>query len=215
MRKAIEFLASNWGLFAQLVAGAWLGMGLKYRLSRWRSEKHRPGLWEEPAGLVFRGLGNLAFVATLEQVTDEFRGKIFYRIDRLFGLLDYVQSPGELLETREGDCDDHAWLHAQAVEYALGWPCHVVSYLAEDFRLSHHFAVAEDPAGQIWAIQVQAPRDELPGRQIVFGPFVDIEAAMHHSARDIFDTEVVAYDVRKCDPAWAVVVPWRKPAPPG
>jgi hypothetical protein len=147
-------------------------------------------------------------VDSLRGVVDAFRGRVFYEWDLGRGALDYVKPPIVTLNDKQGDCEDLAVLSAQAVEHALGplgWRAAIVSYLAADFRLSHHVCAATDREGRIWAIQPQPMRgqdaDPLPGFA-----FRD----HGHLARTVaswYGTSAVAYDVR--GPRWNPIQPWR------
>lgn len=116
----------------------------------------------------------------LDDVVDVFRGRWRWKSDPFFQVWDRVFPPMLLLGRGGDDCDGWAMAHAQAVTIALGrlgWSGRIASYLASRWWLSHHFAVALDPLGRVWAIQPQASADQDPNLQLVHGPFPSIREA--------------------------------------
>lgn len=178
--------------------GRWWLSGAKYRLSR---ELAGPS-WDLNvfAALAIRGqcIG-LSTAASLEDVVGVFRGRYHWLPDPGWQLWDRVYPPKLMLERGGGDCDDWAMAHAQAVDFALGdlgWQAFIVSYLADPWWLSHHFAVAIDPSGAVWAIQPQPTPEQPRELEIVLGPFKCLEAALRAVA-DSYRVMIVWYDVRQ------------------
>ena len=199
--------------------GRWWLSGPKYELSRALAGRW----WTVPVqdAPELRGTITLAALQqarTLEQVVDAFRGRVYWEPDPVWQVWDRVYPPQLLLARGGDDCDGMAMLHAQAICFALGpqgWQAFTGSYLADPWRLSHHVALARDPAGVWWAVQPQLTRKQYAqlGRsaRIVYGPY----AAPEHALRDIascYGAEVLCYDIR--DPHWLPVpVPDEPPLP--
>jgi hypothetical protein len=135
------------------------------------------------------------------------RGRFTWNPDCLFQLDDWVKPPVLLLQSGGDDCDGWAMLHAQAVNDALGrlgWRAFIVSYLAQPFWKSHHFAVAADALDNYWAIEPQPRLEDLQklspaaaqdAYPIVFGPFSSIKQAAEAIARRHV-AEIVWMDIR-------------------
>lgn len=193
-------------MIAQAIAAVWLGHGVKYRLSEWIAG----AVWrlDFSAVLAKHGL-RLNGLTRLEDVIYAFRGRFAWDWDPLHGGGDYVKPPIRTLADKAGDCDDAAFLHAQAIEHALGahgWRGRIVSYLASPWVMSHHFAVAIDPDGGFWPVQPPPAKWQPQDAEYVW-KYACKDAA--HAAREVADTygvRVVAFDVR--DEKWRKVQPW-------
>lgn len=142
-------------------------------------------------------------LTTPQQVADVFRGKWFWRPDPLMQLWDVVDPPQILLKNLGEDCDGMAMLHAQAVEAALGhlgWSARIVSYYADPWQMSHHYAVAVAPDGQAWVLQPQPKADQDPNQQVVFGPYASIEEttkvvpSWYNATADKYDVRTPKYE---------------------
>jgi len=140
----------------------------------------------------------------LSSVVSVFRGVAFWKADPAWQLWDRVYPPALLVARGGDDCDGWAMLHARAIEYALGcrgWSAAIGSYLADPWQLSHHVALAIDPAGFVWAIQPPPTRDQanagLKVRQI-YGPYETYEDALGFIA-STYGARVVWYDIRRPD----------------
>lgn len=182
---------------AQWIGRLWLG-GLKYSLSRQLAGKTwKVGIEE---ALKRHGL-TLANCQRLEDVVDIFRGRWRWRPDPAFQLWDRVYPPVLLLERGGDDCDGWAGCHAQAIAHALGsrgWQARIVSYLADPWWMSHHFAVAIDPDGQLWAVQPQASENQRATIRLIHGPFQSVDQAASYIAAG-YRSRVVWYDLRLPD----------------
>lgn len=205
-------------MIQEIIAGAWLGRGWKYRASEAASERVHPGAWRLPFSQALAKHGiSLNGVSTLRETIYAFRGKVFWISDPLWGVMDYVVPPLVTLDHKGDDCDSLAWLHACAVQFALGpsgWRGLIVSYLSDPWVYSHHFCAAVDPKGRVWAVQPQPAKWQPQDLEnILPEPYEDFARAAMDVA-DSYSTDaqrvrVVAFDVR--DSYWATIEPWRKP----
>lgn len=186
-------------LLADTLARLWLLTGWKYEVSKsligpeWNIHVND--------ALKTHGL-TLDTCKTLEDVASIFRGKWHWVPDPAGQAYDIVYPPAALLRRGGDDCDGWAMCHAQAVEYVLGpqgWRSVIVSYLADPWVLSHHFALAIDPAGNMWAVQPQPMKDQPQSMQLVFGPFKSVEEATRTVA-SWYNAKVEWWDVRT--PMW-------------
>ncbi len=123
---------------------------------------------------------------------------------------DYVKPPIRTLADGFGDCDEASVVHAQAIDHALGphgWKARIVSYLASNWMMSHHFAVGIDPAGGVWPVQPPPAKWQPQELEYVWGYACK---SVEHAAREVaatYGVRVVAFDVR--DARWRVVTPWQ------
>lgn len=143
-----------------------------------------------------------------------FRGRWHWLPDPLWQAWDQVFPPVMLLARGGDDCDGWAMTHAQAVEAVLeayGWHSWIVSYLADPWQESHHFAAAVDPRGRVWAIQPQPSILQRSDLQIVYGPYPSVGEAVRAIAAG-YGAEVVWYDVRY--PDWRPYIPNITPGSP-
>lgn len=206
----------------RIVARAWLGgpNALKYRVSRWVSDRRNPLAWDLPFSAALRKHGISLNAATdLHSGIEPFRGKVFWQPDPLWGAGDYVAPPITVLDNQGDDCDAIGWLNACAVEHALGplgWRGLIVSYLADPWPLSHVFCAAVDPAGRIHVVQPQPARWQPADMVHVWGDtFVAFEeaaavvASLYPVRGRTTGARVVALDVR--DTRWRVIRPWGAP----
>lgn len=138
---------------------------------------------------------------TINQVVDLFRGKVFWKPDPAWQVNDRVLSPYYLMRNGGDDCDGMAMLHAQAIHLGLsryGYKSYIVSYLAADFTLSHHYCLVLDPQGKYWVVQPQPTKESYavyPNSQIVFGPFNSADQTVHEVA-SWYRTTATWYDIR-------------------
>lgn len=123
---------------------------------------------------------------TLDDVVRVFRGREFWKPDGAASMADTVLPPDFLLANKGDDCDGWAMTHAQSVNIALGhlgWRAYCVTYLADPWWMSHHFAAAVAPDGMIWAIQPQPTEEQWRQYgdriQTVFGPFRTMDDAIN------------------------------------
>lgn len=175
-----------------------LWMNLKWRIS----EKLAYIDWMIPVsvGLLQHGvpMERLTSAKSLEDVVDVFRGLWHWRADPFFQVWDRIYPPIQLLERGGDDCDGWAMAHAQAVAVSLGlygWTARIVSYLADKWWLSHHFAAAIDPQGLVWAIQPQPTETQDPNAQLVYGPYTSLREAAEDVA-SWYGVKVEYLDIR-------------------
>lgn len=186
-------------LLADTLARLWLLNGWKYDVSRNLAGAD----WNVNVqdALVQHGL-TLNNCNTLDDIANVFRGKWHWLPDPVGQAYDIVYPPVALLRRGGDDCDGWAGCHAQAVEYVLGnhgWQSVIVSYFAEDWTLSHHFALAVDPQKRMWVIQPQPRPQDPQNMQLVFGPFASVEEATRTVA-SWYNTKAMWWDVRT--PMW-------------
>ncbi len=184
-------------------ARLWLQAGLKYSTS---AEVAGPA-WAVPVNDALKAHGlALDGCRTVFEAAAVFRKRWHWVPDPAFQLWDVVYPPVQLLARGGDDCDGWAMAHAQAVDYVLGrqgWKAVIVSYYADPWHLSHHFAVAIDAAGGHWVLQPQPAADQPDEMQTVFGPFPSLEACA---------TIVAAwYGAKAC--WWDVRTPMWEPCP--
>lgn len=195
-------------MIPDVVAWAWLGRGVKYEVSR----RLAGAVWHTPFAAVLAKHGiRLKGAASLRDVLDALKGRVSYDWDPFHGAIDYVMPPATTLASGMGDCDDQAWLHACAVEHALGplgWTAAIVQYLSDPWIYSHHVCAARDRDGKIWAVQPWPakwqPQDLDPLWPEPFDFYRDLAVGI---ARDGYAARVRAFDVR--DTTWRVIEPWR------
>lgn len=210
-------ILQNSGFALEPIAWYWLGdpFRRKYRFSKREAEKAHPGSWSMPFSQAIRSKSHgldLRYnsVSDLRGLVDVAQGKVNWKPDPFFQLWDVVLPPLLFLEARGDDCDGMAMFFAQAVDFALsGWRGHILSYLAADFKLSHHVCMAVAPDGKLFAIQPY-PSVTQDQRQdpLVAEPFKSYEQAANEVA-SWYGTKPVAFDVR--DSRWNTIEPWRKP----
>lgn len=182
--------------------GIWWLSGAKYAISRLLAGRG----WTLPLAraLEANGLpraGLILEATTPDQVAAYFRGRAYWRPDPLWQGWDVVRPPVELLRRGGDDCDGMAMLHAQALEMALGrlgWRAGIVSYFADPWHKSHHFAYAVNAAGFVYAVQPQPDRDYPYEVRLVYGPYATVDAAVRAIAA-LYGVEVVWYDNRRPD----------------
>lgn len=160
------------------IADYWLRDGNKYL----KSAELAGAAWHVPVqtSLLAHGL-SLEGRTTPQAVVDVFRPRWNWRPDAVLQLWDMVDPPQILLAHDGEDCDGWAMAHAQACEYALarfGWRSVVVSYYADPWQVSHHYAVTIDPHGACYVLQPQPSAAQPDDQQVVFGPFASIEATL-------------------------------------
>jgi hypothetical protein len=182
--------------FVEVAGRAWLG-GLKYAVS-----EHLAGTsWYINVGTACQKHGLSLTGTTLEDVVNVFRGKAFWLPDPVLQAADIIYPPIELLDRGGDDCDGWAMTHCQAVNYILGdkgWRAFIVSYLADPFPESHHFAVAKAPDGKFWVIQPQPTPEQYkqnPAMNIVAGPYATL-AEIPAVVASWYKATVVWWDVR-------------------
>lgn len=180
--------------------GRWWLAGPKYAVSRFLAGRDWTLRVDDALALHGR---TLAHCRTLEDVLGVFDGHEFWVSDKLWGAWDTVSPPLILLNQGADDCDGNAMLHAQAINVALGpldWKAVILTYLADPWAESHHFAAATDPGGQVWAVQPQttaAQWAEYGHRmRLVFGPFKTYADAVQAIAACYPDVTAVCFDVR-------------------
>lgn len=180
-------------------AAWWLGQGVKYGWSR----DQQKDVWNirveeaiKPYGLSLDGC------KTPQDVTNVFRGKFFWTPDPLLQIYDIVKCPVTLLREGGDDCDGMAMLHAQAINYALGplgWSAKIYTYLATDFRLSHHFVVAYSPDGKFYVVQPQPTKAQWEEHgdhcQTVWGPYKTTDG-MPELVASWYNTKIEWWDLR-------------------
>lgn len=180
-------------------ARLWLLAGVKYATS---ADLAGPDwLVQVPEALKAYGL-SLDGCSSIVEVTSVFRGRWRWKPDPAFQLWDVVYPPVQLLARGGEDCDGWAMAHAQAVEHVLGrqgWKAVIVSYFADPWQLSHHFAVACDPSGGHWVLQPQPAADQPADQEVVYGPFTSLEACVHTVA-GWYNATASWWDVRT--PMW-------------
>ncbi len=164
--------------------GKWWLSGPKYELSKMLAGP----MWNKPLDMMRDPSQKL------EWIIGRFRS-LYYIPDPWWQLQDQVFPPNTVVERGGGDCDDWAMTHATAVHEALGWPSFIVSYLADPWWKSHHFAVVQQPDGNWWAIQPQNEKGK-PYINPILGPFKDINMALDYVA-GCYKVKVVWHDVRK------------------
>jgi hypothetical protein len=176
-------------------ADYWLFEGNKYK----KSAELVGECWDTPIADVLAQHGlSLEGCTTPEAVADVFRGHVHWRPDALLQLWDTIDPPEITLAYGGEDCDGIAMLHAQACEHALGplgWKSYIVSYYANPWPQSHHYAAVVDPKGQVWVMQPQPKADQDPNQQVVFGPYSSIEKTTKIVA-SWYNATVDKYDVR-------------------
>lgn len=183
----------------QPIAHQWLREGAKYA----KSAELAGAAWQVPVqeALLAHGL-SLDGRTTPAAVVDVFRPRWHWRPDPLFQLWDFVDPPQVLLANQGEDCDGWAMAHSQATAYALGplgWRSFAVSYYADPWQMSHHFAVTIDPHGDHWVLQPQPRADQAAEQQVVFGPFPDIPTCVAVVA-SWYNARAEWFDVRT--PMW-------------
>lgn len=189
------------------VIGIWWLSGPKYGFSRQLAGK----AWHTPISEVLALVGrDLKACTTLEAVVGCFKGLHWVK-DPLFQAWDRVYPPMLLVKRGGDDCDGWAMAHALAVQEALGWPSRIVSYLADPWQWSHHFAVVQAPDGTWWTIQPQAAVG-APYRLPIYGPFASIAAATEGIA-GAYGVRLAWYDVRH--PDWTLDYTVTAPASAG
>lgn len=189
-------------MLATLIARHWLG-GWKYRISSWSAGAD----WHVPIDKILPKYGiSLSRYNTPQEVASVFRPRWRWRPDPAWQLGDIVLPPARLLAAGGDDCDGWAMSHAQAIATALGpigWQARIVSYMADPWWLSHHFAVARDPLGRWWAIQPQ-PSFEQPDN---LDPVWPVPFDTCKDAADViaatYNSKVVFHDVRS--PMWELI----------
>ncbi len=182
----------------------WLIEGNKYKYSKWRAGPS----WGIHAETALRAHGlELKNCSTMHDVINLLLGKFFWYPDGLFQLDDYVKSPIEFASYGGDDCDGGGMFHAQCMEFVLkpqGWKSQIVSYLAEDFRLSHHYCALTEPSGKVWVVQPQPTKEywnkHLSDKskypvQVIFGPYSSIEETVPIVA-SWYNTKPVMFDIR-------------------
>ncbi len=182
------------------VADYWLFDGNKYK----KSKELAGGAWDTPIREVLAQHGlSIDGCTTPQAVADVIRGHLYWRPDPLMQLWDFVDPPEIAMANKGEDCDGAAMLHAQACEYALGplgWKAYIVSYYADPWQMSHHYAVAVAPDGQVWVLQPQPKADQDPNQQVVFGPYASIEEttkvvpSWYNATADKYDVRTPKYE---------------------
>lgn len=179
--------------------GKWWLSGPKYAYSRWRAGAE----WDLPIDYVMKeNYLNIDKCKTAEDVVNMLRGKVFWHADKFLSIYDVVSSTRELMNIRHDDCDGFSMLHAQALEYVLGpqgCKVEIVSYLADPWWVSHHYAVITYPNGDVYAVQPQPTKefhDKYGDRnQIIFGPYKSVHDSVPEIAK-LYNANVQWYDVR-------------------
>ena len=156
-------------------ARLWLLAGVKYSTSAGLAGE----AWAVPVSEALRAHGlALDDCRTLFEAVGVFRKRWRWVPDPAFQLWDVVYPPAQLLARGGDDCDGWAMAHAQAADHVLGrqgWKTVIISYYADPWQLSHHFAVAIDPRGGCWILQPQPSAEQADDTPTVFGPFPSIE----------------------------------------
>jgi hypothetical protein len=180
--------------------GCWWLSGPKYTVSRWVFGAD--WLVGVEAALNKHGR-SLKGCHDFESLGLVFAGQDFWKPDPVAQTANVIFPPLALLNREGAACGSWAMAHAQAVNAALGtqgWKAVILSYVADPWPESHHFAAATDPKGQVWAIQPEATVDQWAayGRRLhlVFGPYKTYDEAVNGIVSTYANTRAVCFDVR-------------------
>jgi len=128
----LSALVTAWTLLVKLPL-SFLATGISYRPIR--RSRAAYALWADEAG---RGGPHHAALRVREHIS--------YEPDPWGGVLDYVAAPAWTWARRRGDCDDFAYLTADALKRA-GYAVWIINYWCWDIRSSHTVTAVKDDAG--------------------------------------------------------------------
>lgn len=183
-------------MVVNLIGRLWLS-GAKYAFSKARAG----AAWQVKIGAALARYGvSLDGCRDLDDIVRVFSPRWAWLPDPVFQIWDVVYPPELLLARGGDDCDGWAMAHAQAIDHVMaprGWQARIISVLADPWTVSHHFAVAVDPEGRIWAVQPQPERNQS-GDPVVHRPFTSFAEAAS-TVMSWYGAKVVWFDVRHPD----------------